>query len=147
MVQIGNKTSYRLAPPRRDHVRSVVETVPPADISVSSKKSPAWHETLKEAGGFEIKDNLKKRGGTKRRRRMSRIAVTNPPYTKTSANEKNERDNEMVRRFGIQDLYDRSTISGYERGDCEPPLPILLKYARLIGISTDVLIDDKLKLP
>jgi len=55
--------------------------------------------------------------------------------------------NEMVRRLGIEEIYDRSTISGYERGEREPPLPILLKYARLIGISTDVLIDDKLKLP
>jgi DNA-binding XRE family transcriptional regulator len=45
------------------------------------------------------------------------------------------------------DVADRSTISGYERGEREPPLPILLKYARLVGISTDVLIDDKLKLP
>src|SRR6266849_3574901 len=54
--------------------------------------------------------------------------------------------NEMVRRLGIEEIYDRSTISGYERGEREPPLPILLKYARLIGISTDVLIDDKLKL-
>jgi hypothetical protein len=26
-------------------------------------------------------------------------------------------------------------------------LLILLKYARLVGISTDILIDDKLKLP
>lgn len=55
--------------------------------------------------------------------------------------------NEMVRRLGIEEIYDRSTISGYERGEREPPLPILLKYARLIGISTDVLIDDKLDLP
>jgi transcriptional regulator with XRE-family HTH domain len=55
--------------------------------------------------------------------------------------------NEMVRRLGIEEIYDRSTISGYERGEREPPLPILLKYARLIGIPTDVLIDDKLDLP
>lgn len=40
-----------------------------------------------------------------------------------------------------------TTISGYERGLREPPYPVLLKYARLIGISTDVLIDDKLNVP
>jgi XRE family transcriptional regulator, fatty acid utilization regulator len=40
-----------------------------------------------------------------------------------------------------------SHISGYERGKREPPYPVLLKYARLVGISTDVLIDDKLDLP
>ena len=39
-----------------------------------------------------------------------------------------------------------TNISSYERGLREPPYPVLLKYARLIGISTDVLIDDKLKL-
>jgi transcriptional regulator with XRE-family HTH domain len=38
-------------------------------------------------------------------------------------------------------------ISGYERGEREPPLPVLLRYARMAGISTDVLIDDKLDLP
>jgi len=36
-----------------------------------------------------------------------------------------------------------TNISGYERGLREPPYPVLLKYARLVGISTDVLIDDK----
>lgn len=41
----------------------------------------------------------------------------------------------------------RETISGYERGEREPPLPILLSYARLAGTSTDVLIDDSLELP
>jgi hypothetical protein len=29
----------------------------------------------------------------------------------------------------------------------EPPLLLLLAYARLVGISTDVLIDDELELP
>jgi len=40
-----------------------------------------------------------------------------------------------------------TNISSYERGLREPPYPVLLKYARLIGVSTDVLIDDKLNLP
>jgi transcriptional regulator with XRE-family HTH domain len=39
-----------------------------------------------------------------------------------------------------------TNISGYERGVREPPYPVLLKYARLIGISTDLLIDDKLQI-
>lgn len=39
-----------------------------------------------------------------------------------------------------------SAISGYELGTREPPLPVLLRYARLAQISTDVLIDDKLSL-
>jgi len=40
-----------------------------------------------------------------------------------------------------------SAISGYELGTREPPLPVLLKYAKLAGVSTDVLINDKLALP
>jgi transcriptional regulator with XRE-family HTH domain len=55
--------------------------------------------------------------------------------------------NEMLRALGLGEDYDRSTVSGYERGEREPPLPILLKYARLVGVSTDVLIDDQLNLP
>jgi transcriptional regulator with XRE-family HTH domain len=38
------------------------------------------------------------------------------------------------------------TISRYETGQREPSLLVLLEYARLVGISTDVLIDDKLNL-
>lgn len=38
-------------------------------------------------------------------------------------------------------------ISGYERGEREPPLPVLLAYARAANVSTDVLIDDELDLP
>jgi transcriptional regulator with XRE-family HTH domain len=40
-----------------------------------------------------------------------------------------------------------SAISGYELGTREPPLPVLLRYARLAQVSTDLLIDDKLGLP
>ena len=39
-----------------------------------------------------------------------------------------------------------SAISQYEQDKREPPLPVLLKYARLAGVIVDVLIDDKLKL-
>jgi transcriptional regulator with XRE-family HTH domain len=38
-------------------------------------------------------------------------------------------------------------IGLYELGRREPPLPVLLKYARLAGVSTDALIDDELDLP
>ncbi len=40
-----------------------------------------------------------------------------------------------------------SYISGYERGKREPPYHILLKYARIVGVSTDILLDDNLTLP
>jgi len=53
----------------------------------------------------------------------------------------------MLERLGLTEEYFRSRISAYELGNREPPLPVLLKYARLVGISTDVLIDDELDLP
>jgi transcriptional regulator with XRE-family HTH domain len=40
-----------------------------------------------------------------------------------------------------------SQISQYENGQREPTMMLVLAYARLAGISTDVLIDDKMKLP
>jgi len=39
-----------------------------------------------------------------------------------------------------------SQISQYENGQREPTMMLVLAYARLAGISTDVLIDDKMKL-
>lgn len=38
-------------------------------------------------------------------------------------------------------------ISRFEQGKREPSLLLLLEYARLAGISTDVLIDDKIVVP
>jgi transcriptional regulator with XRE-family HTH domain len=38
-------------------------------------------------------------------------------------------------------------ISEYERGLREPPLEVLLRYARLVGVPMEVLVDDKLMLP
>ena len=38
-------------------------------------------------------------------------------------------------------------ISPFESGRREPPLMILLAYAKLAGISTDALIDDRVNLP
>jgi len=51
---------------------------------------------------------------------------------------------EIAKRLKVKD---RASISQFENGIIEPPLPVLLKYARLVGVSTDVLIDDKLNLP
>jgi transcriptional regulator with XRE-family HTH domain len=53
----------------------------------------------------------------------------------------------MLARLGLADEHVRSRISAYERGTREPALPVLLKYARCVGISTDVLIDDEMELP
>lgn len=54
---------------------------------------------------------------------------------------------EMLNRMNLDQTLFRSTISAYERGKREPPYPILLLYARVAGVCTDVLIDDELGLP
>ncbi len=53
---------------------------------------------------------------------------------------------ELVKRLGLEGKIYRSNISEYESGKRQPPLPIVLAYARLAKISTDVLIDDDLDL-
>ena len=54
---------------------------------------------------------------------------------------------QMVRRLAVRDepLYSAS-ISQYETGKREPPLLVLLKYARLYGCTMEELVDDKLRL-
>lgn len=54
---------------------------------------------------------------------------------------------EMLKRLGFEDAIDYKRISEYELGKNEPPLAILLRYARAVNVSTDVLIDDELDLP
>ena len=54
---------------------------------------------------------------------------------------------EMLRRLGAEEMVAYTRISEYERGLREPPLPILLRYARAAGVPTEVLIDDELDLP
>jgi transcriptional regulator with XRE-family HTH domain len=53
----------------------------------------------------------------------------------------------MLRRLGFEDVIDYKRISEYELGKNEPPLAVLLSYARAVNVSTDVLIDDDLDLP
>lgn len=54
---------------------------------------------------------------------------------------------EMFRRIGGEDLVGYKQISKYELGITEPPLPILLRYARAAGVCLDSLVDDDLNLP
>jgi transcriptional regulator with XRE-family HTH domain len=54
---------------------------------------------------------------------------------------------EMVRRLGVEDSIAYHRISEYETGKREPPLLILLEYARVAGVCLDALADDKVQLP
>lgn len=53
--------------------------------------------------------------------------------------------NELIRALEVELTQNR--ISEYETGKGEPPLPVLLRYARLAGVCMDTLVDDQLDLP
>ena len=54
---------------------------------------------------------------------------------------------EMLQRLGAADEITYHRISDYELGKNEPPLSVLLSYARAAGVYVDVLIDDEQDLP
>ena len=53
----------------------------------------------------------------------------------------------MLRLLGLDEKLSRTSVSAYELGTGEPPLSVLLDYARIANVWTDVLIDDELDLP
>lgn len=55
--------------------------------------------------------------------------------------------NQLIRRLGFVDEITQDYISAYERGVREPPLPVLLEYARAANVYVDALIDDSVDLP
>lgn len=55
--------------------------------------------------------------------------------------------NEMISRLGLSGQLTQARISAYERSVREPPLLVLLKYARVGNVSVEALIDDELNLP
>jgi len=54
---------------------------------------------------------------------------------------------EMLRKLGAEDQIDYTTISKYELDKNEPPLEILLQYARAGGVHMEDIVDDELDLP
>ena len=55
--------------------------------------------------------------------------------------------NEMINRLGFAEDLIREELSAFERGIRQPPLGVLLEYARVAGVSVDALIDDEFDLP
>lgn len=56
---------------------------------------------------------------------------------------------QMVKRLDDKErwkLY-AGHISEYESGTREPPLPVLLRYARIAGVPMEALVDDEINLP
>lgn len=54
---------------------------------------------------------------------------------------------EFLVRLGKPESILQGSISGYERGQREPPLLILLRYARAADLYLEVIVDDGLDLP
>lgn len=53
----------------------------------------------------------------------------------------------MLRALGLTERYERHYISGFERGEREPPLPVLLRYSEIAKVWINALIDDEVDLP
>jgi transcriptional regulator with XRE-family HTH domain len=53
----------------------------------------------------------------------------------------------MVERLSALDTLTSASISAYELGQREPPLSVLLEYARMANVYLDALADDDLDLP
>lgn len=54
---------------------------------------------------------------------------------------------EMFRRLDAEDYSAIQRISDYEIGKSEPPLRVLLMYARVAGVCLEILVDDDWDLP
>jgi transcriptional regulator with XRE-family HTH domain len=55
--------------------------------------------------------------------------------------------NGIIRRMGLADKIVQADISTYEIDQREPPLKVLLAYARAANVAVEALIDDELSLP
>ena len=55
--------------------------------------------------------------------------------------------NGIINRLGLSNELVQADISAFELGTREPALPYLLRYARISGVTVDVLIDDEMELP
>jgi transcriptional regulator with XRE-family HTH domain len=53
----------------------------------------------------------------------------------------------MLRALGLAEKYGRHYISGFERGEREPPLMVLLRYSEVSRVWLNSLVDDEVDLP
>lgn len=53
----------------------------------------------------------------------------------------------MLRALGLAEKYGRHYISGFERGEREPPLVVLLRYSEVAKVWLNALVDDEVDLP
>lgn len=54
---------------------------------------------------------------------------------------------DLVKRMGVAQMIHYTNISKYELDKNEPPLMILLAYAKLAQVHLEVIVDDEIDLP
>ena len=81
--------------------------------------------------------------GTNPRLRQERL----PEKLRTIRDALGLSQSEMLNRLGVEELIDAYRISEFETGKREPPLLVLLRYARVAGVYLEEIIDDELDLP
>ena len=55
--------------------------------------------------------------------------------------------NGLIRQLGFEGVLVQASISGYESGTREPPLPVLLRYSEISGVWLNSIIDDAVDIP
>ena len=55
--------------------------------------------------------------------------------------------NGLIQQLGFEGVLVQASISGYESGTREPPLPVLLRYSEISGIWLNSIVDDLVDLP
>lgn len=55
--------------------------------------------------------------------------------------------NGLIRQMGFEGVLVQASISGYESGTREPPLPVLLRYSEVSGVWVNSIIDDGVDIP
>jgi transcriptional regulator with XRE-family HTH domain len=54
---------------------------------------------------------------------------------------------EILKELGLEEEISYNRISEYERDKYDPPLPVLLEYARVARVSLEDIVEDRLDLP
>jgi transcriptional regulator with XRE-family HTH domain len=55
--------------------------------------------------------------------------------------------NGLIKHLGFEGVLVQASISGYESGTREPPLPVLLRYSEISGVWLNSIVDDLVELP
>ena len=53
----------------------------------------------------------------------------------------------LLKKLGFEKELSYTRISDYELDKTDPPLPVLVEYARVAGVHLEFIVDDRLDLP